>query len=258
MSKPHTLYSQKVTLDPISHTYRCNDGHEYMGFSRFYEFLAPKFDAEFIAGQMAKSEGRTKGDVLSGWRGATDHGTRIDAALELYAQTGQILAENEDIEPLIKHVLSKYSKYHSCYEQLVVFDEKTRTAGSIDKLALLSNRKDGKFHLSDFKCFDNGMSYDVKGSPWLNYPLNYMPNTKYTKISLQTSYYALHFEKLTGRRCEKIFIDMIQPIKEKDKIAGYKNYVIPVPYLKHQVEAAIEHFQSNIINTLTPIELEEF
>lgn len=257
MGSIHTLYDQKVRLETESHRYYHNNGDEYMGFSQLYGFLVPKFNADFLAGRVAESEGTTKEDILGKWRGATDEGTRIDAALELYAQTGQILESDADLEDVIKRVLDKYKTYHSCHEQLIVYNEKTRTAGAMDKLGLLSNRKDSKFHLSDFKCFENGMSYIPKGQAWLNYPFDYLPNTKYTKINIQTSYYAWHFEQLTGRKCERIFVDMIRPIRENSEIISYANSVIPMPYLKPQIELLLETFKDKILQTLEPVKQEE-
>lgn len=258
----HNLYKQEVTLDPIQHRYFCSKGQEYLSFSKLYNFLVPKFDANYIAGHVAKSEGTTKEQVLGKWQSATDEGTRIDEALELFAETGQILEENKDLEPVIYKVLEKYKPYNKTYSQLVVYNEKYRTAGSLDKLGVLSNRKDSKFHLSDFKRFEDGMSYVPKGQAWLNYPFDYMPNTKYTKINFQTSYYTWHFEELTGRKCERIFVDMIRPIRDnKGKIVSYGNQVIPMPYLKHQIEVLLETFKDKIINLLEPQpvqELEEF
>jgi hypothetical protein len=254
----HTLYDQRVHLDVEAHKYFDSSGLEYMGFSSLYQFLAPKFNANFIAKHVAKSENTTADAILNKWQSATDEGTRIDAALELYAQTGRILDENADLEPVIKHILMKYKDYHRCYEQLVVYSEKYRTAGSLDKIGIMSNRKDSRFHLIDFKCFVNGMSYEPKGQAWLNPPFDYLPNTKYTKINFQTSYYTWHFEQLTGRKCERIFVDMIRPVKDSDgKIVSYNNSVIPMPYLKPQIELLLETYKDTIINLLDPVAIDQ-
>lgn len=258
----HTLYKQEVHLDPELHKYtHCNSGKEYMGFSSIYQFLVPKFKADFMAGVVAKKENTTKEAILGKWGAATDEGTRIDAALELYAQTGQILDSDADLEGIIKQVLTKYQGFHRCHEQLIVYNHEFRTAGAIDKLGLVSNRKDSKFQIGDFKCFDNGMSYEPKGQAWLNYPFDYLPNTKYTKTNFQLSFYAWQFEQLTGRKCERMFVDMIRPIRgENGQIKGYANSVIPMTYMRHQVEVLLDTFKDKIINTLEPIieEIEEF
>lgn len=239
---PHTLFPNKVRLVEDTHQYFDNNNNEYIGFSKLYGFLADKFDAEMIAGFVAKKEGTTQKEILNKWQGQTDEGTRIDKALELYANTGQILKTDEDLAPLIKKVLEKYSVYNKCYEQVVVYNDKFRTAGSLDKLGIKSNRKDSSFHISDFKRFEDGMSYEPKGQKWLNAPFEHYPNTKYTKITFQASYYAWHFEQLTGRKCERLFVDMIRPIRDKEgNITSYSNTQIPLMYIKRDIELLLEH-----------------
>ena len=251
MANLHNLFPQRVTLSDETHQYWHDNGNEHLSFSKFFGFLTgEKPDFDKLAGFVAKRDGGTQETVLAKWKSQTDEGTRIDKALELFAQTGQILQEDADLEPLVKKVLEKYSTYHRCFEQVVVFDENRRTAGSLDKLCLLSNRKNTKFHMNDFKCFEGGMQYAPKGQPWLNYPLNHLPNSKYVKICLQLSYYSLHLENLTDMRCEAQFIDMIVPKKENGKVIGYSNSLIPAPYMKMEIEAALNMFQPQIIATL--------
>ena len=156
-------------------------------------------------------------------------------------------------------VTKKYKDYHQNYEDLVVFNEEFRTAGEIDKLSLLSNRKDSVFHQSDFKRFEDGMSYEPKGKAWLNYPFAHYPNTKYTKITFQLSYYAWHFEKLTGRKCGRLFIDLIKPIKNSEgKVVDFINEVIPVMYIRNDIELLLNTFKPQIMNIVEPVKLYEF
>ena len=250
----HNLYKQAVYLDEEQHRYFDQQEREYISFSKLFGFLSPKFEAEMIAGHVARSEGTTAKAVLNKWNNATEEGTRIDNALTLYSQTGQILESDRDLEPLIKHVLKKYEDYNACYEQLVVYSEEYRCAGSLDKLSLISNRKTSNFIISDFKVFAGGMAFEAKGQKWLNAPFDYLPNSKYVKISFQASYYAHLFEGLTGRKCERLFVDMIVPIKnEAGKVVKYRNEVVPLMYMKPQVELMLETFKDKIMNIVEPI-----
>lgn len=258
MSQLHSLYPQKVYLDEEQHRYFDQQNREYISFSKLFGFLSPKFEAEKIAGHIARSEGTTSEAILSKWNNATSEGTRIDNALTLYSQTGQILKTDSDIGPLIKHVLKKYEDYNSCHEQLVVYSEYCRCAGSLDKLSLVSNRKASNFIISDYKTFDKGMSYEAKGQKWLNPPFDYLPNSKYVKISFQASYYAHLFEGLTGRKCERLFVDMIIPIKDVAcKVIKYRNEVVPLMYMKPQVELMLETFRDKILNIVEPITINQ-
>lgn len=254
----HNLFPQRVHLDEVAHKYYHDNGDEYISFSKLYSFLSPKFEADAIAGYIAKRDDVRKDVIKAKWQKQTDEGTRIDNALTLYAQTGQILETDRDIAGIVRHVLEKYKDYNKCYEQVVVYSEKYRCAGSLDKLSILSNRKDSAFIISDFKRFEGGMSYDAKGEKWLSYPFDYLQNSKYVRISLQCSYYAYLFSELTGRKCDKLFCDMIIPIMEGGKVRGYKNQVVPLMYMKLEVETMLEHFKGKILSTVaSPNDVEE-
>lgn len=254
----HTLYPNLVALDEVTHTYTDSEGLEYMSFSRIVnEFLCKKFDGEAISKHVARATGVSSEDVLAKWDSQRDEGTRIDNALTLYAQTGQILESDRDIEGLIKDVLKKYSKFDKTYEQLVVYDTEYRTAGSLDKLGIMGKRKDSGFKIFDFKCFEGGMTYDAKGQKWFYEPFDYLVNSRYNKISIQLSFYAKHLEKLTGRKCEGLYIDLIRPIKDGGKTVEYKNSVIPVSYQKHGVEKLLEMNKDKILNLLEPKAVEQ-
>lgn len=250
----HALYKQDVYLDEDSHRYFDYEHREYMSFSRLYNFLVPKFDAQNVSRWITGGDEQAQEALLDQWQEATDEGTRIDKALELYAKNGLVLETDKDIAPVVKKVLEKYSVYNKCYEQLVVFNKAFRTAGSSDKCGVHSNRKTSDFDMSDFKCFEKGISYEPKGQKWLNAPFDYLPNTKYTKISFQLSYYAWHLEQLTGRKCRRLFIDLIQPKKnDEGKVVAYSNTQVPVQYMKHQVELLLDTFKDRILSELDPV-----
>jgi len=260
MSQLHTLYTQDVLLDKVEHRYfNVHNGNEYVSFSKCFEFLSEKFDSEGISAAIARRDGVSAESVQGKWNSARDEGTRFDGAIKLYSQTGHILKENEDLADIVKLVSLKYKDYKRTFEDLVIFNHETRTAGEIDKLSIKSAFKTSNFHISDFKLFEAGMSYAPKGKAWLNYPFDYLPNTKYTKICFQLSFYAWHYEKLTGQKCERMFIDLIIPIKDSTgKVVEYKNEVIPANYMKSEVEIFINTFKSQILQIVEPIQLYEF
>jgi len=250
----HTLFPNKVFLDKEAHRYYDNTGLEYMSFSKLYGFLTEKFDVENVSFHYANKHGMTQEDVKAKWKKQTDEGTRLDAALKRFSQTGQILIEDADLKDTIIMVSEKYSKYYSSYGDLVIYNEKYRTAGEIDRLCLVSNRKACNFIISDFKRFESDSTglQDIKGNKkWLEWPFDYLPATKHTKITFQASYYAYHFELLTGRRCERLFIDTIIPVKDKGgKTIDVRNEVVPLIYMKHDVERLLDHCKDMILSEL--------
>lgn len=249
----HNLFPNEVYLEPKEHKYFDSKGNQYISFSALYGKLVKKFDAEGISKLVSRANGKSADEVRQGWEQTAVNGTRIDKALELYAQTATILDSDEDLKQLVPQVLEKYKIYNKTFEQGVPYSKKYRVAGSWDKLSLTSNRKDSKFHLSDFKCFEKGYDslFTVGSQPWLNHPFNHLPNTKFTKISFQLSFYAYLFEELTGRGCERLFIDLITPVFDKDhRLISYKNEVINTMYLKNDVKIFLETFKEDIHDML--------
>lgn len=246
----HNLFPNEVYLEPNEHKYFDSEGNQYISFSVLYGKLVKKFDADKIAGQYRT---KSKSEVLAMWNQTATNGTRIDKALEVYAQTAVISEDDSDLAKLIPDVLSKYKVYNSTYEQGVPYSKKYRVAGSWDKNSMVSNRKDSKFHLSDFKCFEKGYDslFTIKGQSCLNAPFDHLPNNKFTKISFQLSFYAHLFEELTGRKCEKLFIDLITPVfDENHKLISYKNEVVPTMYLKNDIKIFLETFKEEILDML--------
>lgn len=251
----HNLFKNEVQLEPISHKYYDSAGNRYVGFSELYSKLVAKFNADFISKQIAKSSDQSADEIKQSWQAKTDSGTRIDKCLEMFAQTATILPEDEDLRGLVEEVLVKYKQFNKTYEQGVPYCMDYRVAGSWDKLSLVSNRKDSRFQLSDFKCFENGFEslFAIKGQAWLNAPFSHLPNNRYTKISFQLSFYARLFEKLTGRKCERLFIDLIVPKVENGKVVSFTNQVVPVMYLRNDIDILLEYFKDEIMDDLNNV-----
>jgi hypothetical protein len=248
----HNLFKNEVYLEPNEHKYFDSEGNQYISFSKVYEFLVKKFDSNKVAGYCA-NDTKSKKEVIKEWDDLRDLGTRIDKALERYAQTASFDESDDDLYTLVPAVLKKYEIYAKCFEQGIPYCKKYRVAGSWDKLSLRSSRKDSTFTLSDFKCFVKGFDslFTVSGQPTLNAPFKHLPNNKYTKISIQLSFYALLFEWLTGRRCERLFIDLIVPVcNEYGKVVSFTNQVVPVNYLKNDVKILLETFKTEILDML--------
>jgi hypothetical protein len=241
MSIIHTLYPNKVRLDKDAHKYFDLLGNEYMSFSKLFHFVSTPFDAQNISRHVARAQNTSQEDVLSKWTKQRDNGTKIDEALELYAYSGQILESNANISDLIKSIITEYKVFNKCYEQLVVYSEKYRVAGSLDKMFLFSNRKDSAFGMSDFKAFEKGDLHVHRG--WMNEPFSHLPNTKYTKISFQLSYYAHLFEELTSRKCKQLFIHLIDPVNKTHQ-------KIPLNYMKTDVKLLLETYKNQVLSQL--------
>ena len=250
----HNLFKNEVYLEPNEHKYFDSKGNQYISFSALYGKLVKKFDANAISRYASKGKYYSADDLKEQWNPTTVNGSRNDKALETYAQTATLESNDYDLKKLVVDVLEKYKIYNKTYEQGVPYSLEYRVAGSWDKLSLKSNRKTSNFILSDFKCFGGGYTslFEVKGQAWLNKPFEHLPNTKYVKISFQLSYYAYLFEMLTGRKCEKLFIDLITPVfDETNRLVSYTNEVVPVMYLQNDIKIFLETFREEILDDLS-------
>lgn len=230
----HGLFEEKVALEPISHTYTDKEGNTYVGFSKVFESICKPFNKDFIAGLVAESGEKTKEQVIGEWDAKRDNGTRIDDALGLYLETGLIKEADSDIKELIISVSAEYKKYKKNFSQVIVYNEERKTAGAIDRTFLFTYQKDANFGMSDYKCFEKDDLHERRG--WLLEPFNHLPNSKFVKIAFQLSYYAFHFEELTGRKCNELFIHVINPLTQTHQ-------KVFVPYLRNDVKLLLDVYR---------------
>ncbi len=240
----HSLYPDKVKLRQEDHKYFHENGDEYMSFSKLSHKLIPEFNAEMISKKVAESRGVSQSEVLNEWNGRRDNGTRIDQAIETYANDGLVFSENIDIADLIKSVNEEYKDYHGSFHQLVLYSEQYRIAGSCDKLFVFGNRKDSNFGISDFKAYEKPEEL-TKVRGWCKAPFNHLPNSKFTKICFQLGIYSFMFEQLTGRRCKELFIHVIDSVNNTHK-------KVHIPYLKNDIAVLLNTYKEEILNDLTP------
>lgn len=256
MSNIHTLFPSNVVLEPITHTYMDNKGLSYLSVSKFLEMLSERFEDTFAykrADLNTKTEWKTKGEL------AKNHGTNIHQALELYNNTGYILQENIHMEDVIKSILAEYGSYNKCYDEICLYNDKYRIAGTTDKICTISNRKDCEVDIVDFKTnISKGIYYVNDYKKRMYAPLDHLQDCNYVKYSLQLSIYAYFFEELTGRKVRQLHIHFIPP---NDMMNHVK---IPVIYMKNDVKLLLDQYKYRIVTELNGVkhgqleELEEF
>jgi len=235
-----------VTLEPITHTYKDTDNRSYESVSKFRSHFKKPFDKEMIAYQVAKAEGRTKQSVLDEWDGRTDEGTRIHNALERYNKTAVILPSDEDLTLVIKDIAKQYSGYHRVYNEVVVYDTEEMIAGTMDQPMQVTSSSKSVIDIVDFKTNYQGIKQkevDKNGKFRNDYmlgALSHLQNSKYNDYAIQLSIYAYMLEK-KGNKIGSLAIHWINPADPMD------NFIIPVPYMKHDVIAMINWKKENAV-----------
>jgi hypothetical protein len=245
----HTLFPNSVVLEPISHTYQDSLGRQYLSVSKLLGLLSEKFED---TPAYARASDETRAQWKEKGRAAANHGTAIHNALELYSQTGQILAENAHMAEAIKSISAEYKDYHQNHDEICLYNNDYRVAGTADKICLLSNRKDSEFDIADFKTNTTGLKFYSDYKKRMYAPVDHLHDCTFTKYCLQLSIYAYFFEQLTGRKLRKMHVHYIPPHDLT------KHYKIPVTYMKNDVQLILEAYKSQILQIVEPIQLYEF
>jgi len=246
----HTLFPTKVTLDHETHTYTDNLGRQYLSVTKFLGLLSEKFED---TPAYARASDETRAQWKEKGRAAANHGTVIHNALELYSQTGQILAENAHMADAIKSITAEYKDYHQNHDEMCLYNDHYKLAGTADKICVLSNRKDSEVDIADFKTnVSKGIQFHSDYKKRMYAPIDHLQDCNFVKYSLQLSIYAYFFEELTGRKVRKLWIHFIPP---HDFTQHYK---IPVIYMKNDVRLLLETYKQQILQIVEPIKLYEF
>lgn len=236
------LFPPNVYLQEADHKYYDSAGNQFLSFGSVYEFVCDRFDAQKIAYFAGGKNEEGMIAKLDEWDKKREAGVRLDKALTEYAKTGK--TEEQDLLEAVKTILGTYPAH--TIEQLVVYNNDYRTAGTADKVILTSNRKDSKFLVSDWKCYEDFNIYKSRG--WLKAPFEHLPKSKLTQINFQLSFYAYHIEQLTGKKCEGTFIHLIDPTTVGRDIKEQKVYL---PYIKNDIIVLLETFKDQIKERLT-------
>jgi hypothetical protein len=123
------LFPAKVVLTEPDHKYHDSAGQEYMSFSSVYEFVCERFDAKKIAYFAGGKNEEGMIAKLNEWDKKREVGVRLDKALTEYAKTGR--TDEQDLLDAVKTILGTYAPHTA--EQVVVYNEQYRTAGTADK-----------------------------------------------------------------------------------------------------------------------------
>lgn len=237
----HTLFPNLVKLEPVKHKYFDAKGKEYLSVSALLKLLSQSFE-DTPAYKMASAD--TRAEWKAKGKASADHGTSIHNALELYSDTGQILIENQKHESAIKSINEQYKEYNKSYNEVCLYNENYRIAGTTDKICAVSNRKDCEVDIADFKNLSKDLEFYSKYKNRMYAPVEHLSDCNFVKYSLQLSLYAYFFELLTCRRVRQLYIHVIPTTN----MMGHQK--IPVIYLKNDVKLILEANKNKILESL--------
>jgi hypothetical protein len=234
------LYFEKVKLNHENHVYTDDSGRVYESLSRVRSCIKDPFDSHGLSLMTAKKRGISQAEVLGEWKAtakvATDHGTRIHNALELYQNSAAVLPENEDLRPMLVAVSSLYKDYYAVHQEKTLYDEEYGIAGTADTICVTTRSKNSILDLTDFKT-SKSIYYESKYKKYLLGKFSHLQDCNYVDYAIQLSSYAYMAEKLTGR---KIGTLNIIHIPESNPLA-FK--VIPVPYMRMEIQVLFDTYR---------------
>lgn len=241
----------KVTFDPEKNAY-FSGGKQYERVSRLLDLVKVPFDREGTSFNMAKREAfphetieQAQKRILAGWdelsQESLDVGNEIHKALEDYATTGVVIEKYRKTTEDLSILLRRYKKIDA---EALIFLHSAKLAGTTD---LRCER--GKTKITDYYDYKtnirNGIRFDsgkYKQGVYRFYnkfflaPLSHMEDCNYNRYSLQLSAYAYMDEQESGRTPGRLGILFV------DK--SFRLVYIPVPYLKLEIEALINHYKN--------------
>lgn len=230
----------KVTLDKESHKYYDEDGNELTSLSRVLNYFEQPFDEDGkIAEAVARKYNKSKEEIQREWKSkgkeATDHGTRIHDALELYDKT--TLINDKELEPLIRDIAKRFIGYKKMYSEQIYYSHLHMIAGTADKPCMRVMGKNPVLDIYDYKTnLSKGIEYLSKYGKWMYFPLNHLEQCNYNRYSLQLSAYMYMAELMYKIRPGRLgIISVSKQALDKDYI-GPMYKLIPVPYMRNEVE----------------------
>lgn len=236
--RPKNPFEQnEVHFDDPTHTYtEISTGKKLISVSTLInKYVKPFDESGFLLRKCAARDGISTKELQAKWDkkriDACDKGTIFHAQAEEWFLTGKV-PDGPD-----KKILTKFAKdvkfNGTVFPEILVYNLDLGIAGQSD--IAIYNKKDHSVAIQDFKT--NGEMYKKVYSKLL-YPLNHLNDTKINKYALQASMYSLLLEiKGFKIRADELCLYWV---KENDF------EIIPVPYLKKEVESMIDHFCNGI------------
>ena len=196
------FYFAPLEFEEERHLYTV-EGQQLISVSGKIKNYVEPFDADKIAGFVAKSRGISKAEVLMEWEvlknAACDKGTRVHLFGETYSE-GDVPQDGFE-EAIVNFWKELPEHLLPVIFELKMYSKKWGLAGTGD--LLFYNLKTGKFVIGDYKT-NKDLFKNHKGKRMLK-PFSGKLDMPLSKYELQLSYYQLLFEQ-TGFEVENRFL----------------------------------------------------
>lgn len=237
-----------INFDEDKHRYVDDNGQVYTGVTKVIHSLFPQFDAERIAGFVARKRGCLREEVLAEWEekrnASTDFGDKIHSYAESLLTKQKFIDESDDnIKsykekeiPYMKQVKKIIPKLLKHYELIgaekIVFSPSYAVSGTID--ILMRNKRTKQLSIFDWKTNEEIRDKNKHHPSQTGlYFLNHIPDSNFYHYALQANVYRMLLitEKYYPETDYELAIFHIR----EDSIVPYK-----LPLLENEAEQLLK------------------
>ena len=199
-----------LEYDPDNHKYSIN-GKNYISVTTIIAKLFP-FNAEIEAERIVLQnrdgiyKDKTKGEILSMWRGKAASGTNLHSKIENYL----LGTNNIDTSIEFSYFLNFIKEFTpTIYKtELRIFDTEFEIAGAVD---VIINNNDGTYTVADWKRIENKDIYNDYNK-FINLGnFGKIGGSKYMKYSLQLNIYSYILKKNYGLTISNMCLILLHP-----------------------------------------------
>jgi len=245
-------YFKGIEFHEEEHFYTLDDYRFGISATSLIETYAQEFDSDSISQMVANKRGITQQEVLNEWKKENEFSCVKGSYIHLKSQSlwmntdyeidYNTINDNIDKDRLKKEydIMSKqainfYNDYKDMYDMIqdefIVWSKEFDIAGSID--GIMYNKYTQQCCILDFKS-NKDLQFESKYHKKMKVPLHKLDDVNGQHYYLQLSIYKYLIEKYTNIKVDELFIVYFN--------VNAKNYeVIPIPYLKEEVEEILEN-----------------
>jgi hypothetical protein len=243
-----------VYLEPVEHKYYNTEmmGMEYTSVTTVLGKYHEKFDEMKWSAIIAAREGKTQDEVLAEWKKinqeANIYGTALHEILERYLLAPyRMYSPRDDFEKRVIAAFMKMCNEHqlklltsqSLHPERIMHIEFNQTKGIAGTSDIIEDVGTDYFNVWDFKT-NKRFRFESAYNEFMKFPINHLAYCEYNSYAMQLSVYAVMYEKETGRKFNRAGLFYWDKLEETFTL-------IPVPYLKMEAQALIDHYKMKLI-----------
>ena len=254
-------YFKGIEFHEKEHFYTLHNYRFGISATSLIETYAQEFDSDSVSQMVANKRGISQQEVLNEWKKENEFSCIKGSCIHLKAQSlwmntnyeidYNAIDETIDKERLKKEydIMSKqainfYNDYKDMYDMIqdefIVWSKEFDIAGSID--GIMYNKYTQQCCILDFKS-NKDLQFESKYHKKMKVPLHKLDDVNGQHYYLQLSIYKYLIEKYTNIKVDELFIVYFN--------INANNYeIIPIPYLKDEVEKILENRRVKNMNSV--------